>query len=166
MNLGPDGTLARGLVVWYGLFQAVHVFVNTRGLEILLSGGVLDFPAPPPESGWPQEVVHLMVAIGALDLANAIAALVFVWGYFRKVIWRMWLGTLTTTVSVYAAGIYTYWTYASGAWSGDNVAIYVFVNGSFLPILILWGLSCYWGATGKNLAHQSTYSKSEPESKD
>lgn len=86
---------------------------------------------------------------GALDLINAIASLGFVWGYRKKKPWRMWLGTLTLTVSVYAAGIYTYWTIASGAWAGDNMAVYLIVNGGFLPVVFLWLLSCYWGARGQ-----------------
>jgi len=146
MKISPDQPIPNGLVAWYGLYQTSHILVNTRGLAILLSGRVMDFPAPPPDAGWSQDVVHLMIAIGILDLANAVAAMLFVWGYFKKTHWRMWLGTLTLTVSVYAAGIYAYWTYMSGAWAGDNAIVYVIVNGAFLPILVLWCLSCYWGA--------------------
>ena len=148
MKTKPYEPLATGLITWYALYQSIHVLVNTRGLWILISGRALDFPAPPPNGGWSADVVHLMVAIGVLDLVNAVAALVFVWGYFTKKDWHFWLGTLTTTVSVYAFGLYIYWTFASGAWTADNLPIYLVVNGGFLPISALWLVIASWGSKG------------------
>jgi hypothetical protein len=144
----PDDRLARGLVAWYGLYQAAHVVVNTRGLYILYSGAALDFPAPPPPSGWPAETINMMLGIGWADLLGAILTLVFVRGYLRRAPWRMWLGTLVLTISVYASVIYNYWTIASGAWTGPNWWAYLLVNGGFLPILLLFGLFCQWGLRG------------------
>lgn len=144
----PDDRLPRALVAWYGLYQAAHILVNTRGLYILHSGGTLDFPAPPPPSGWPPETIHMMVIIGWVDLVGAFLALLFVRGYLRRARWRMWLGTLTLTVSVYAAVLYNYWTIASGAWTGRNAIAYVVVNAGFLPVLLLFYLFCRWGTRG------------------
>ena len=47
----PDSQIARALVGYYGLFQFVHVLVNTRGLYFLYADIPLDFPAPPPAGG-------------------------------------------------------------------------------------------------------------------
>ena len=146
--VSPDSKLVRALVAWYGLYQGTHVLVNTRGLYILHSGGVLDFPAPPPPSGWPAETIHMMVIIGWVDLAGAILALVFVRGHLRRAPWRMWLGTLTLTISVYAAIIYNYWTLASGAWTRENALAFAVVDVGFLPILLLFGIFCRWGMRG------------------
>ena len=136
------------MVAWYGLYQAAHVLVNARGLYILYSGATLDFPAPPPPSGWPAETIHMMVIIGWVDLIGAFLALLFVRGYLRRARWRMWLGTLTLTISIYAAVVCDYWTIASGAWTGPNVLAYVIVNAGFLPVLLLFGLFCGWGIRG------------------
>lgn len=148
MLTNPDEKLPRSLVAWYGLYQAAHILVNTRGLYLLYSGSALDFPAPPPPSGWPVETIHMMVIIGWVDLIGAFLALLFVGGYLRRARWRMWLGTLTLTISVYAAVIYNYWTIASGAWTGPNLVAYAVVNGGFLPVLLLFWLFCQWGARG------------------
>ena len=147
--LDPDGKLARYLVAWYALYQAGHILVNTRGLYILHTGGTLDFPAPPPADGWAADVVHLMIAVGWLDLIGAVLTLYFALGYFRQAQWRYWLGTLCLTVSMYSFVLYTYWTAASGAWSGSNLGRYLVVDLAFLPILILFLLFAFWGKTGR-----------------
>jgi hypothetical protein len=144
----PDDMLPRALVAWYGVYQAAHIVVNTRGLYILHSGGTLDFPAPPPPSGWPAETIHMILIMGWADLVGAFLALFFVYGYLRRARWRMWLGTLTLTISVYAAVIFNYWSIASGAWTGRNLLAYSVVNVGFLPVLVLFYLFCRWGARG------------------
>src|SRR6185369_17610333 len=92
--------------------------------------------------------IHMMVIIGWVDLVGAFLALLFVRGYLRRARWRMWLGTLTLTISVYAAVIYNYWTIASGAWAGKNVLAYVVVDAGFLPVLLLFYLFCQCGTRG------------------
>lgn len=146
--------LTKFLTGYYGLYQAVHILVNVRGTWLLASGVSLDFPAPPPQSGWPIEVVHFMIGIGILDLTNAVASLFFVYAYFKLQARCFWLGNLTLTVSVYAFFLYIYWTYASNAWVGGNQGAYLFVLFTFFPILILWCLYCYWGFRAKlNFEH-------------
>jgi hypothetical protein len=90
----------------------------------------------------------MMLIMGWVDLVAAFLALVFVRGYFRRVRWRMWLGTLTLTISVYAAVIFNYWSIASGAWVGPNLFAYAVVNGGFFPVLLLFYLFCQWGLRG------------------
>ncbi|MBT5153426.1 MAG: hypothetical protein HON77_05775 [Gammaproteobacteria bacterium] len=137
--------ISKILTAYYGLYQAVHILVNIRGTWILMSGSQLDFPAPPPPSGWPVEVIHFMIAIGVLDLMNAIASVFFVYAFFHRRPNAFWLGNLTLSISVYAFGLYTYWTYASNAWVAGNIWAYVFVSVTFIPILVLWCMYCYWG---------------------
>jgi hypothetical protein len=144
-----DGKLARYLVAWYALYQTGHIFVNTRGLFILHTGGTLDFPAPAADGGWSSDVVHVMIAVGWLDLIGAALTIYFAWGYFLQKPWRFWLGTVCLTISTYAFGLYTYWTAASGAWSGPNLVKYLFVDITFIPILVLFILFAIWGMTGK-----------------
>lgn len=145
----PDGRIAKLLVAYYALYQAVHIGVNVRGLHILLSGGVLDFPAPPPAGGWSPDVVHIGVAIGFADLFGAVVALVFAYGYFRGAAWRFWAGTVALTISLYAHAIYTYWPLASGAVQGWNALAYLFVHVASLPILWLAGLVVRWVVQGR-----------------
>jgi len=90
----------------------------------------------------------MMVIMGWVDLFGAFLALLFVHGYLRRSRWRMWLGTVTLTISVYAAIIFNYWSIASGAWAGRNVFAYGAVNVGFLPVLLLFYLVCQWGARG------------------
>jgi hypothetical protein len=90
----------------------------------------------------------MMVIIGWADLVGAFLALLFVRGYFRRARWRMWLGTVTLTISVYAAVLYNYWTIASGAWTHSNLLAYAVVNAGFVPVLLLFWLFCQWGARG------------------
>jgi hypothetical protein len=144
----PDKIIAKALVAWYGLFQAIHIVVNVRGLAQLARGS-LDFPAMPPPDGWSAQAVQFMTGIAATDLLNAVVTLVFVYGYFTRARWRLWLGTLTLTVSMYAAIVFTYATLASGAWP-DNLFGYVFLTVTFVPVVVLFVLVCVWGVQGRS----------------
>ncbi len=144
----PDRKLVKGLVAWYGLYQAIHIGVNLRGLFQLAHGGI-DFPALPPSGGWTPQVIHFFTGMASLDLLNAVLTLVFVLGYFRRARWRFWLGTLTLTVSMYAALLFDYATLASGSWTQANLGGYLFTNVTFLPVVVLFGLVCVWGLRGE-----------------
>ena len=131
-------SLMKFLVVWYGLFQGIHILVNARGL-VLLARGSIDFPALPPAVGWSSQAIHFMTAMASVDLLNAFLTLIFAFGYFRRARWHTGLGILTLTVSVYAAIVFDYATLASGAWSG-NLPGYLFTNSTFLPVILLFVL--------------------------
>ncbi len=139
----PAGSrLTAGFVLWYGAYQAVHVVVNSRALLMLSQQRKIDFPAPPPPGGWSPQVLDFFVAMTSVDLANAILALLFVWGFFRASRWHVWLGTVTLTVSVYAAVVFDVATWASGAWTAANAPAYWGINVAFVPIVLLFGM---WG---------------------
>ncbi len=128
----------RLLAAWYGLYQAVHVPVNVRALFLLARGGALDFPAPPPSGGWSPDAVAFFTGMAALDLVNALLALVFVGGFLARRRWAAPLGLVTLTVSVYAALLFDYATYAAGAWHASGLWAYVFINVAFVPALVLY----------------------------
>lgn len=133
-----DSKLVKGLVLWYGLYQFIHIFVNVRGLWLLGQGGI-DFPAPPPPGGWSEQALHFFIAIASLDLINALLTLLFVYGFLRQTRWRWQVGSATLSVSLYAALIFDYATIAGGAWTTANLPAYLFINVTFLPVLWLCG---------------------------
>jgi len=130
--------LMKFLVVWYGLFQTAHIFINARGL-LQLAQGSIDFPALPPQEGWSGQAIYFLTAMASLDLLNAILTLLFLYGFFRQTRWHIWLGTLTLTISLYAALAFDYATWASGAWIG-NLPGYLFTNITFIPVVLLFVL--------------------------
>ena len=81
------------------------------------------------------------------DWVNSVLSLLFAWGFFRAKPWAAWLGTLTLTVSMYAAIVFLWGAQASGA-QGLGVP-YLWVNAPFLPVVVLFVAWCYWGATGQ-----------------
>lgn len=143
----PDALPARLLVAWYVLFQAVHFVVNVLALADLAAGRAA-FPALPPPGGWSPQAAHFFTAMAALDAVNALLTLLFAYAYLRKRPWRGWLGAVVLTVSLYAALIFDYVTWASGAWL-PNLAGYLFINVTFLPVIALAILWHRWQATGR-----------------
>jgi hypothetical protein len=139
----PYSGLSRGLVVWYGLFQAVHALLNGR---YLLDPGIPPFE-PPPE-GWLSQTVAFLDGMAAADFLNALASLLVVAGYFRRARWAGWLGTLTLTVSFYAAVVFTWGAVRSGALRGIG-SEYLWVNVPFLPVVVLFFAWSFWVVSGK-----------------
>ena len=139
----PHAPLCRGLVAWYGLFQLVHALLNGR---YLLSPGSPPFEAP--LEGWRSQTVAFLNGMAVADFVNALLALVFVFGYVRRRAWSAWLGTLTLTVSVYAAAVFLWGAVESGALRGAG-SEYLWLNVLFVPVVVLFGAWCYWGATGR-----------------
>ena len=138
----PRSLWAKFLVSWYGLFQAGHMVFN--GLYLWRPGTP---PFPPPAEGWLPQTVHLLNGMATSDFINAILALVFVYGYFTRARWHLWLGTLTLTVSIYAAIVFTYGTAAMGAWAG-NVPGYLWSYVPFIPVIVLFLLVSTWAIQG------------------
>ena len=140
------GRLTSFLVAWYALFQVVHVGVNILALFAFL-GGDSAFPALPPPGGWSPQAIHFFTAMAAVDALNALLAVLFAYGYFRRSGWWPWLGTVTLTVSVYAAILFGYTTLAAGAWTGQNLPGYLFINVAFLPVILLFARLLWWQST-------------------
>lgn len=112
----------------------------------LLFLDVPPFPAPP--SGWSAQLIEFLNGIAAADFANAILSVVFVAGYLQKSTWFSWLGTITLTVSMYAAFVFTWGSIGAGAWRGQ-VTGYLPIYIPFIPVVVLYILWIYWLATGE-----------------
>jgi hypothetical protein len=95
----------------------------------------------------PQTVAFLNGA-AVLDFVNALLAVVFVVGFLRRRHWSVWLGTLTLTVSIYAATVFIWGIVQAGAWRGIGWE-YLWVNVPFLPVVVLFAAWSYWAATGR-----------------
>ena len=128
---------AKLLVAWYAAYQAGHLILNS-----LYLAGAASFPPPPP-GGWTQQTLRVFNGIAAADLVNAGLSLLFVVGFFRDARWSLWLGTVTLTVSMYAAAVFTYATATSGAWTG-NLAGYLWFYIPFIPVVVLFVLVGVW----------------------
>jgi len=140
-----DNRLTRVLVIAFGLYQLGHLLSNIRGAFLFFDGGQIGFPALPPLGGWSGDMVNVFSDMAIMDSLNAAASLVFVWAYFKKKPWRLWLGTVTLTLSVYAAILFNLSAYQAGAWAGGNLWPYIFINLTYLPVLALWGMVYDWG---------------------
>jgi hypothetical protein len=138
----PDGRVARGLVLWYALFQLFHFFFN--GAYLLDPGNP---PFHPPPGGWHPQVVAFLNGMAFLDWLNCIASLVFAWGFLRSRPWAGWLGTVALTISVYAAAVFVWGAVASGA--NGLGRPYLFTNLPFVPVVLLFVAWCCWGLTGR-----------------
>jgi len=144
VSLGdPHSNVSRGLLLWYALFQIAHSVLN--GLY-LVSPGAPPF-APPPE-GWVPQAVAFLNGMAALDFVNAVLSVIFVVGFLRRAPWSVWLGTVTLTVSIYAAAVFTWGIVQAGAWRGLG-SEYLWVNVPFVPVVILFAAWSYWAASGK-----------------
>ncbi len=137
--INPRSRWTQGLVVWYGLYQAGHLIFN--GIYLVRPGNP---PFPPPPGGWSAQLVSFLNGMAAADFVNAALALCFVYGYFRRTRWWFWLGTLTLTISVYAAVVFTIGTVAIGAWSNHLLQYVVLLYVPFLPVVVLFALLPFW----------------------
>jgi hypothetical protein len=132
MGNGSPGRVVRPL-------QAGHLVFNLRNL---LDPGVPPFPAP--AEGWSAQLVSFLNGMAAADALNAVLALVFVYGYFARARWHGWLGTLTLTVSMYAAAVFTDGTVVAGAWT-SHLGGYLPLYLPFVPVVALFA---WWSARG------------------
>lgn len=134
----PRSRLAKGLIVWYGLYQTGHFIFNG---SYLIKQGDIPFASPP--DGWSAQLIGFFNAMAMADLINAALSLGFVYGYFRRKQWWFWLGTLTLTVSIYAAVIFTVGTISAGAWR-NHVYEYLVFYIPFIPVIVLFILLPFW----------------------
>ena len=137
--------LTQFLVVCFALYQLGHLLSNIRAAFVWFSAGEVAFPAVPPPGGWSVDMVHVFMDMATMDSINAVVSLVFVWAFFRGKSWALWLGTITTTLSFYAAILFNLSAYQAGAWVGPNLWVYLFINITYVPIALLWGKVIYLG---------------------
>ena len=133
-----DNPANRFLVLSFGLYQLCHILFNIRAGVILARSGVVSFPALPPPGGWSPDMLYVYTDMAIMDTLNALASLIFVWGFFQHKSWHIWLGTITVTLSLYAAILFNLTAFQAGAWAGDNLGAYLFINITYLPVFVLW----------------------------
>ena len=141
----PSSPISRGLLLWYAFFQTGHAGLNTW---YLASPGA-PLPFAPPPGGWVPQTVAFLNGAAAADLANAVLSVAFVAGFFRGARWAVWLGTVTLTVSIYAAVVFTWGIVHAGAWRLYLGPEYLWVNVPFIPVVLLSAAWSYWAASGK-----------------
>jgi hypothetical protein len=155
-SINLDSKIVKSLILWFGLYQTGHILSNIRAAIQLYSGGFVDlFPALPPPNGWTPQAMNFFTAMATLDSLNALITIIFAIGYFRKAHWREWLGTLNLTLSLYAALVFNYATFASGAWAGSNLAGYLIINILYIPVLLLFFLFIAWNISEKRMNKQN-----------
>ncbi len=121
------------LVLWYGLYQFIHIILNSAYLL-----GLTPWFPPAPVDGWTRQVLVFLSGMALFDLINAILTLIFVIGHLQRKSWSIGLGLITLTVSFYAALIFTYGTMLNGAWTSNNLVGYLWFYIPFIPILLLF----------------------------
>jgi hypothetical protein len=139
-----DDRLTKFFVLTFGLYQVGHLLSNLRGAFIFFGRGELPFPAMPPPGGFDPQLVSAYLDMAVMDSTVAVISLVFVWGYFTGKPWRLWLGSMTLTLSFYAGILFNLTVYQAGAWTGDNLILYLLINIIYLPVIVLWVQVLRW----------------------
>ena len=143
----PYSRVARYLVAYFGVLEVVHITVLAlAGIRLVLVG-TLGFPAQPPPGGWSPQTLPFLVSLGALDAANVVVALIFVYGYFYRTCWRWWVGAACLAATAFSGILYVVGMAATGAWSSHPIG-YSCVVLAFLPAVCLIILFILWGVTG------------------
>ena len=145
-----DDIVTRFLVASFALYQTGHLLSNIVGAFTFFRRGEIPFPALPPPGGFDPQLVSTYVDMAVMDSLNAVASLVFVWGYFSGKPWRLWLGAITLTLSVYAAVLFNLSTYQTGAWMGENLWSYLIINITYIPVVVLYIQVIRWGYHAAN----------------
>jgi hypothetical protein len=127
------------LVAYYGLLQMVHLIVLAFGLVYYLRRGTIGFPAPAPPAGWSDQAEVFLLGNGFLDAIIAVAALVYVIAYFKKIPWSRFLGISCLTASLCSGIFFVSGTVLSGAWNAHPVN-YIALFLVFTPMVPLFVL--------------------------
>lgn len=140
---GPESRSFRGLVAYYGFFEAAHAAALIwAGIRLLLTGEI-GFPALPPDCGWEGQVRSFLLVMGVLDGLNVPLAWLFVYAYLRRARWRWTLGGVTLIAMAYSAMAFAGGTIPSGAWA-DRPLPYLAIAAAFVPVGLLMVLYAIW----------------------
>lgn len=131
------GRALRGLAGYYGVLQSLHLLSLARAGWIVLRGGEIPFPAPPPSGGWPATSLPFLLGMGAVDVAAIILGLIFVYRYFVQDKIELFLGGISLTIALVSGVEYLIGTLPSGAWQ-ENLLAYIVVLLVFSPVIPLY----------------------------
>lgn len=129
----------RFLIPYYGLLQSAHGIALLRAGVILLRGGEMPFPAPPPPGGWSPQATFFLLALGILDGFNILLALWFMAQFVRAGKHDSPLGLISLTIACASAVVFAIATSLSGAWLAHPWA-YGIMGIVFLPAAWLFAL--------------------------
>jgi hypothetical protein len=121
----------RWLAGYYGVLQSLHLLSLARAGWLVLRGGDIPFPAPPPPGGWPSTSLPFLLGMGMVDVFAITLGLVFVYKLFYKNEIAGLLGVVSLTIALSSGVVYLVGTIPSGAWQANWVG--------YLAILLLFG---------------------------
>ncbi len=144
--MDPYSVASRFLVVWYGIYQSAHLMLNAR-YQLVPFADRPPLPFAGPAEGWLPQTIAFGSGMAVADMFNAALSLVFVVGFFRRARWVVWLGTVTLTVSLYAAIAFTWGAIAAGAPALGFA--YLWMNVPFVPVVMLFVVWSHWVLSDK-----------------
>jgi hypothetical protein len=136
MNKGV-GKAVRLFAGYYGVLQSLHLLSLARAGWIVLNGGEMPFPAPPPPGGWPASSLPFLLGMGISDVVAIVLGLIFVYQLFIKSEFKGILGVISLTIALVGGVGYLVGTLPSGAWQTHLLA-YLVVLLVFSPIIPLY----------------------------
>lgn len=125
------------LAGYYGVLQSLHLGSLARAGLIVLRGGELPFPAPPPPGGWPSPSLPFLLGMGVVDVFAILLGLAFVYRLCVKGAIDGLLGTISLTIALASGVLYLIGTLPSGAWEA-NLGAYLIVLAVFSPVVPLY----------------------------
>ncbi len=128
------GKWVRILAGYYGVLQSLHLLSLARAGWIVLRGGEIPFPAPPPPGGWPASSVPFLMGMGITDVFAIVLGLIFVYQLLIKREYKGILGVISLTIALVGGVVYLFGTLPSGAWQSQFLA-YLLVLVVFSPII-------------------------------
>jgi hypothetical protein len=137
MKVSKAESALKLLAGYYGVLQSLHLLSLARAGWIVLRGGQIPFPAPPPAGGWPSTSLPFLLGMGAVDAVAIILGLIFVYRYFVQDKIELFLGIISLTIALVSGVEYLIGTLPSGAWQ-QNLLAYIVVLLVFSPVVPLY----------------------------
>lgn len=138
----PHSKTHRGLVIYYGGIQALHLLALAYEALTYLRTSQIVLLAPPPAGGWSAPVESTLLILGSLDALLILASIPFVWGTLREKDWGLRLGALVLTAFSLTALAFAVVTLPSGVWLQQPA--YLVEALLFAPIGLLAALHLRW----------------------
>lgn len=128
--------LLKGLIIYYGILQSLHLIILIRAGILLLGYKDVPFPILPPPTGWQAQSLPFMYGLAGMDTLGIILGIVFAgkW-FFRGKLDRI-LGLLSLTIFTTGAVVFAAGTFPAGAWLAHPLA-YWLMGVLFTPTLLL-----------------------------
>ena len=133
----PEPRLFHLLIPYYGLLQALHLGALARAGLLILRGNPAPFPILPPPGGWTNQTMAFLYGLAFTDLIGIVFGILFSTQFVFEDKFNTRLGTLSLTIFITGAIVFTAGTFPSGAWAAHPVAYGVLIV-LFAPCVILY----------------------------